>query len=36
MNMRINEWENSKKTIAEVKQLEEDGSITIGEGETLV
>ena len=34
--MRFNEWKNLIKTIAEVKQLEEDGSITIGEGETLV
>ena len=33
--MKINEWKNSKKTVAGCKQLEQDGS-TIGEGENLV
>jgi hypothetical protein len=34
--MKIYEWENLKKTVAEYRQLEEDGSVKIREGETLV
>jgi|GEM_PF-5670805 hypothetical protein len=33
--MKINEWKNSKKTVAGCKQLEQDGR-TISEGENLV
>jgi hypothetical protein len=34
--MKLYEWDFQKKNIAGYKQMEEDRSVTIGKGETLV